>query len=144
MSSGGSANGHTGNEGCGVEEFLGLSSRLTGFGVEELREDDLAPELLAVVLERVGAETYRRLAAAPDARDEELVAVAEALIRLWYTGSWQGPTGGGGPFLVSPRAYAGALVWRAIGGHAPGTSAPGFGSWAEPAETAGAGAGRRR
>ncbi|MFJ9110294.1 hypothetical protein [Streptomyces sp. NPDC102283] len=144
MSSGGSANGHAGNEGCEVEEFLGLSSRLTGFGIEELREDGLAPELLAVVLEQVGAETYRRLAAAPDARDEELVAVAEALIRLWYTGSWQRPAGGGAPFLVSPRAYAGALVWRAISGHAPGTSAPGFGSWAEPADASGAGAGRRR
>lgn len=144
MSSGGSAKGRAGNEGCAVEEFLGLSSRLTGFDIEELREDDLAPELLAVVLEQVGTETYRRLAVAPDARDEELVAVAETLIRLWYTGSWQGPAGGGGPFLVSPRAYAGALVWRAIDGHAPGTSAPGFGSWAEPAEAAGAGAGRWR
>lgn len=144
MSSRGSAKGHAGNEDCEVEEFLGLSSRLTGFDVDELREDDLAPELLAVMLEQVGAETYRRLAAAPDARDEELVAVAEALIRLWYTGSWQGPARGSEAFLVSPRAYAGALVWRAIGGRAPGTSAPGFGSWAESAEAAGAGAGRQR
>ncbi|MFC4506025.1 MULTISPECIES: hypothetical protein [Streptomyces] len=117
-----------------MEEFLVLSSHLTGFSPDELREDGLASELLAVVLEQVGAETYRRLAAAPDARDEELVSLAEALIHLWYTGSWPGLAGSGGPFVVSPQAYAGALVWRAIGGRAPGTSAPGFGSWAEPAE----------
>lgn len=133
-----------GREGCEVEGFLRVSSQLTGFGSDELREGGLAPAFLAVVLDQVGADTYRRLAAAPDVRDEELEAAAEALIRLWYTGSWPGATGTGGPFVVSPEAYAGALVWRAIGGRAPGTSAPGFGSWAEPAGVRGEGAGWRR
>ncbi|MFE2286252.1 hypothetical protein ACFXDJ_19050 [Streptomyces sp. NPDC059443] len=144
MNAGESVRRHAGSEGCEVEEFLALSSHLTGFGPDELREGGLASELLAVVLDQIGTETYRRLAAAPDAPDEELVAAAEALTLLWYTGNRPGPAGGGGPFVVSPRTYAGALVWRAIGGHAPGTSAPGFGSWAAPADVRDARPGRQR
>ncbi|MET9607854.1 hypothetical protein ABZZ17_22755 [Streptomyces sp. NPDC006512] len=127
-----------------IEEFLVLSSGLTGFSPDELREDGLASVLLAVVLDRLGPDGYRRLVRAPDARDAEVEAAAEAVIRLWYTGSWPGSADGGGPFVVSPRAYAGALVWRAVGGRAPGTSAPGFGSWAEPAGAGGRESGGRR
>ncbi|MFG2617096.1 hypothetical protein ACGFXC_05690 [Streptomyces sp. NPDC048507] len=116
-----------------IEEFLGLSGRLTGFGPDELRTGGAPPaELLAALLERVGAGAYRRLAAEPDAPGPEPRATAEALIRLWYTGSLPELPGRGGTGPVSARAHAGGLVWRAVGVPAPGTSAPGFGSWSGP------------
>ncbi|MFD8985770.1 hypothetical protein [Streptomyces sp. NPDC059564] len=127
-----------------IEEFLGLSSRLTGFGPDELREGAPAAELLAVLLEQVGAHTYRRLVAEPDAPDAGIRAAAEVLIHLWYTGSRSASPGGGEPFVVSPRAHAGALVWRAVGVPAPGTSAPGFGSWSRPTHVGGSATEPRR
>ncbi|MER5811007.1 hypothetical protein ABT143_22925 [Streptomyces sp. NPDC002033] len=129
-----------------IEEFLALSSRLTGFGPGELREGAPPAELLAVLLEEVGAGAWRRLAAEPDAPDPELRAAAETLIRLWYTGSLPERSGRGGPASspVSARAHAGALVWRAVGVPAPGTSAPGFGSWSGPVGSGDAGREARR
>jgi hypothetical protein len=83
-----------------MDAFVELSAELTGFSAEELRSTGLV-------------EQYRVLAR--DASDAEL-------IRLWYTGVWRG-------VIPSSRAYAEGLAWKAAGVAAPGTRAPGFGSW---------------
>lgn len=83
-----------------MDAFVELSAELTGFSAEELRSTGLV-------------EQYAELArGAPDAE----------LIQLWYTGVWRGR-------IVSARAYAEGLAWKAVGVAPPGTAAPGFGSW---------------
>ncbi len=83
-----------------MDAFVELSAELTGFTAEELGSTGLV-------------ERYEELAG--DASPEEIIA-------LWYTGVWRGE-------IPSPRAYAEGLAWKAIGVPAPGTAAPGFGSW---------------
>lgn len=83
-----------------MDAFVELSAELTGFSAEELRSTGLV-------------EQYRALAqGAPEAD----------IIELWYTGVWRG-------VVPSARAYAEGLAWKAVGVAAPGTHAPGFGSW---------------
>ncbi|WP_371617207.1 hypothetical protein [Streptomyces sp. NBC_00454] len=135
----------------GVGEFVAVSALLTGFSAAELEGLGLAEEYAAVVLERIGSEGLGRLAGAVGRSggvdgpggDEGVVEAARAVAQLWYTGCWPGVRGEE-PFVVSSRAYAGGLVWRTIGGSAPGTVQPGFGTWAEPpaAGSRGAEAGR--
>lgn len=121
-----------------VGEFVALSAVLTGFSAAELEALGLAEDYAAVVAGRIEAESLGRLAGALEQagglrglRDEELLETARAVTHLWYTGCWPGVRGES-PFVVSPRAYAGGLVWRTFGGSAPGTVQPGFGAWAEP------------
>jgi hypothetical protein len=83
-----------------MDSFVELSAELTGFSAEELRSTGLV-------------EQYAALAA--DASEAEI-------IELWYTGVWRGE-------IPSGRAYAEGLAWKAVGVAAPGTRAPGFGSW---------------
>ncbi|MBT2493816.1 hypothetical protein J7E96_36045 [Streptomyces sp. ISL-96] len=115
-----------------LDGFVALSAALTGFDGDELRALGMAQEYLAIVLQQFGPGHYARLAAEPDSSEAQLQEAARAVIHLWYTGSWPGIPGRSGPFVVSPQAYASGLVWRAVGGRAPGTSPTGFGSWAEP------------
>lgn len=83
-----------------MDAFVELSAELTGFSAEELRSTGLV-------------EQYRALAeGAPEAE----------IIQLWYTGVWRGA-------IPTERAYAEGLAWKAVGVAAPGTAAPGFGSW---------------
>ena len=83
-----------------MDAFVELSAELTGFSAEELRSTGLV-------------EQYRALA---DGASE-----AE-IIQLWYTGVWRG-------VIPTERSYAEGLAWKAVGVAAPGTAAPGFGSW---------------
>ncbi|MFD5830899.1 hypothetical protein [Lentzea sp. NPDC060358] len=83
-----------------MDAFVERSAELTGFSVEELRSTGLV-------------ERYRALAGG---------ASEAELIHLWYTGEWRGA-------VVSARAYAEGLAWKAAGVAAPGTRGPGFGSW---------------
>lgn len=124
-----------------VAEFVALSASLTGFSAAELEGSGLAEDYRAVVAGRIEAESLGRLAGALEqvgglrgVRDEGLLETARAVTHLWYTGCWPGGRGES-PFVVSPRAYAGGLVWRTFGGSAPGTVQPGFGTWAEPPAT---------
>jgi hypothetical protein len=121
-----------------VGEFVAVSVLLTGFSTAELEALGLAEDYAAVVAGRIEAGSLGRLAGVLEqggglrgVRDEGLLETARAVTHLWYTGCWPG-VGGGDPFVVSPRAYAGGLVWRTFGGSAPGTGQPGFGAWAEP------------
>lgn len=121
-----------------VGEFVAVSALLTGFGAAELEALGLAEDYAAVVAGQIGAESFGRLAGALEqvgglrgVGGEGLLETARAVTHLWYTGCWPGVSGED-PFVVSPRAYAGGLVWRTFGGSAPGTAQPGFGAWAEP------------
>ncbi|MFF3838966.1 hypothetical protein [Streptomyces sp. NPDC001930] len=114
------------------QHFTSLSERLTGFDGADLEATGMAEVYRAVAAEQLGARRYarllRELPEEPDeAGDRELRKAAEAVTYLWYTGSWPGPP----PFLVSPRAYAEGLVWKAAGLRAPATGPGGYGSWAE-------------
>ncbi|MEV4939860.1 hypothetical protein [Streptomyces zaomyceticus] len=85
----------------------------------------------AVASERLGALRYARLLSEAredpyDLMEGELREAARAVTYLWYTGSWPGSP----PFVVSPRALAEGLVWKAAGVGAPATAPGGYGSWA--------------
>ncbi|MDH6575959.1 hypothetical protein [Kitasatospora sp. MAP5-34] len=126
-----------------VDQFVALSVGLTGFDADELHQTGMAGTYRSVVLTQAGDEQLSRLVRSgvgggpPDPGDEPLRELARSVTHLWYTGTWPGlptpaPTGkpAGEPFVVSSRAYAEGLVWRAFGAHAPGTVAQGYGSWA--------------
>lgn len=136
----------------GGDGFLAKSAALTGFSEEELRATGMSQEYRAVVRERAGADRYRLFIEeerCPDRTDEGYgpqearAELADAVIHLWYTGSWPG-LDGAAPFTVSARAYAAGLVWRAFGGQPPGVGPSGFGSWAEAPGDVAAGAGAAR
>jgi hypothetical protein len=114
------------------EEFTALSAALTGFGPAELRATGLVGTYLAVAAEQAGARALDRLAAAvpADATEpaDDVTELAEAVIHLWYLGSWPGPPA----FVVSAPAYARGLLWRTFGGTASAATAPGHGSWSAP------------
>jgi Membrane bound FAD containing D-sorbitol dehydrogenase len=97
-----------------VDDFLALSSRLTGYSDLDRR---IAGILLNNLLATPGAAA--RLAR-PDAALERDILVA------WYTGVQQVR---GEAQLVT---HAGALQWRALGMPAPGMCVGPFGTWAKP------------
>ncbi|MFB7469875.1 hypothetical protein [Kitasatospora sp. NPDC056184] len=88
------------------QAFLRISAELTGFDETELRDTGMAHE-------------HHRTLLAHRVRDEH------ALLHLWYVGAWpdEPPS--------SPRAHDRGLMWRTFHGAAPGSAAPGHGSWAE-------------
>ncbi|HEY8983109.1 MAG TPA: hypothetical protein VIU15_26460 [Streptomyces sp.] len=111
-----------------VGRFIVLSRGLTGFDAEVLRGTGLAERYLAVAVEQLGGERLGRLLEVGESfgeLDDDLLGAALALTHLWYTGSWPGPTS----FVVSARAYAEGLVWKAAGLAAPATAPGGYGSW---------------
>lgn len=98
----------------GLDTFLALSSRLTGY-------TDLDPTVGGTLLKNLLAapEMAARLAR-PDAALERDIIVA------WYTGVQEAP---GGAQVVT---HTGALQWRALGVPAPGWCVGPFGTWATP------------
>lgn len=110
--------------------FTVLSQELTGFDSATLRGTGLTETYLAVASEQLGRDRLRRLLEASGSPlgelDDDLSGAARALTLLWYTGSWPEPS----PFVVSARAYAEGLVWKAAGIAAPATAPGGYGSWA--------------
>jgi len=97
-----------------VDDFLALSSRLTGY-------DNLDREVAGIFLKNLLATPGNivRLAR-PDAALERDIIVA------WYSGVHQVR---GEAQLVT---HSGALQWRALSMPAPGTCVGPFGSWAKP------------
>ena len=102
-----------------LQPFLALSAELTGFAEATLLGTGMATTYHDLLLEQLGAEGLAALLPVPPE------AEARRLIRLWYTGSWNGA-------LLSPAAYRAGLLWRAIGVAAPGSRPPGYGSWTLP------------
>ncbi|MEV6977262.1 hypothetical protein [Kitasatospora sp. NPDC093806] len=94
------------------DAFLRVSAELTGFDETELRATGMAHE-------------HHRTLLAHRVRDEH------ALLHLWYVGAWpdEPPT--------SPRAHDQGLLWRTFHGAAPGSTAPGHGSWSEAPQLGG-------
>ncbi|WP_328946101.1 hypothetical protein OG259_36295 [Streptomyces sp. NBC_00250] len=118
--------------------FTALSARLTGFDEEDLAATGLTDVYRAVASERLGPRRYGRLlrevpAEPDDVVDGELRQAAREVTYLWYTGSWPGSP----PYVVSPRAYAEGLVWKAAGVRAPATDPGGYGSWADAPDRSG-------
>ncbi|MER7949282.1 hypothetical protein ABTY59_18020 [Streptomyces sp. NPDC096079] len=117
-----------------IQRFTELSARLTGFPAADLAATGLVEVYREVAAGELGAERYERLLR--EFRDPRgpstatlaigLSAEARSVTYLWYTGSWPGPP----PRLVSSRAYAEGLVWKAAGLAAPAAAPGGYGSWA--------------
>lgn len=112
--------------------FLCLSSCLTGFEERHLLGTGMASQYYDLVMEHLGADRFvellnadAELPAAPPTAPEAREVQHQCLIRLWYTGLWDGA-------MVSPAAYRAGLLWRAIGVSPPGARPPGFGSWTLP------------
>jgi hypothetical protein len=97
-----------------VDDFLALSSRLTGY-------DNLDREVAAIFLKNLLATpgNITRLSR-PDSALERDIIVA------WYTGVHQV---NGEAQLVT---HTSALQWRALNMSAPGTCVGPFGSWSKP------------
>ncbi|MGE7386297.1 hypothetical protein ACQKM2_12560 [Streptomyces sp. NPDC004126] len=127
-----------------TQHFTALSALLTGFDEAALEATGLAEVYRAVAARRLGAERYGLLLGASragwdaDAVDGELRDAAREVAFLWYTGSWPGTP----PVLVSARAHAEALVWKAAGLTAPAADPGGHGSWAGPSTAAAGRSGR--
>jgi Membrane bound FAD containing D-sorbitol dehydrogenase len=130
----------------GLEEFMRLSRALTAF--PELADEasghayfaalTAEPEGTARLAELSHAAGLGGAHGAPSARELEgseiyavpqLAALADAIVRCWYTGVYDAPVGG--PAVAT---YVDALAWRALGyrGDGPSTCSGEFGHWAEP------------
>ena len=141
-----------------LENFLALSSVLTGFSVFRLKGTGQAPRYLSTATEIVGEPTVRALLSAfrraagddQDAlergirreilSDGKLGPVARNLIKLWYVGTWYAlpvewreafaTTDRDRTFVVSPDAYTEGLLWPAVGANPSGAKPFGYGMWA--------------
>lgn len=67
------------------------------------------------------------------ARDAAFAGFARLVLTLWYTGLVQTPDAG--PRFVHPEDYFDALVWPAIGAHAPASSDGYYGHWRLPPDS---------
>ena len=112
-----------------AEQFLALSSVLTGFNRVELLGTGMADAYLRAVEDGVPGDVLDRLLASGDDAaimgDEALAPAARDIIVLWYTGAWQHT-------VVSGDAYVAGLQWVAAGAHPAGARAQGYGAWAVP------------
>jgi hypothetical protein len=128
-----------------LERFVELSAALTGFRAAELWGTGQARPHLDLVVHACGEDLVARLLAADPAdvlADRDLGPIARNVIVLWYLGQWdQMPRAwrnrhGAAPAdvarVASAAAFRAGLVWPAIGTHAMGANAPGYGSWAAP------------
>ncbi|MGA2075110.1 MAG: hypothetical protein ABSH52_16590 [Terriglobia bacterium] len=139
-----------------LDQFLGLSTALTGFDGLELRGTGVAGEYLralddslpgGIVDELLAAYTKLPEGAEREAAfsknildDPKLGPVVQRLTMLWYCGTWtQLPDAWRAAYgisphdtsrVVSPEAYLAGLQWVAAGAHPPGSAQQGFGSWA--------------
>jgi hypothetical protein len=142
------------------EEFLSLSSELTGFERIELLGTGVSDTYGSWLQESFPAplgqllETWRGILAndPPGGREEalrrEVLAdpllgpFARAILVLWYTATWYAlPADWPGtrdgtpvPNQVIPGAYPEGLEWKVAGAHPTGSKPTGFGSWGLPPE----------
>lgn len=116
--------------------FLEASRQLTGL-------ESLPPFLAAVYRDRVasvhGSAALSRLLDVPkDAllatleEDDELRAVAESVVMLWYASA---TVDASGTFTFgTPRQYFSSQLWQVIRAHPPGLSGGYMGHWRYPPE----------
>lgn len=137
-----------------MDDFLDLSSALTGFSAFEVKSTAQAEPYLATLEKAVGSATVDELLDAfrgvNDERDlrlailsnEKLGPVARNLIKLWYVGTWHempqewrdvhGTNPDDRTHVISPTAYTEGLLWPAIGANPSGAKPFGYGIWAQP------------
>lgn len=140
-----------------LEQFLNLSSLLTGFDKVELLGTGMAEEYFREIT-RVYKEPVMRLLFEAKAiaevygerdpgfedqiqkriiEDIEFAQIAKNIIQMWYLGSYTNyndpaPLLYKAAYVVSPEAYQQGLIWEAMNSHPQGAKQPGFGSWHLP------------
>lgn len=145
-----------------LDDFLDLSSALTGFTPFRLRGTGQAELYMKTVQDVVGAPVVEALltafrtgrdAAGDEAAQEralrhgvlsdpKLGPVARRILKLWYVGTWyalssewQDAFGGSDAdrtFVVSAYSYVEGLMWDAIGANPSGARPLGYAMWAVP------------
>jgi hypothetical protein len=143
-----------------LNDFLALSSELTGFTPYDLAGTGQARLYLTTILDIVGdanvtalinafRDVSQREAAAIERgiridilSDEKLGPLARNVIKMWYVGSWYelpgewrerfGENDKDRTFVVSPASYVEGLLWPAIGANPSGAKPLGYGTWADP------------
>ena len=140
-----------------VQDFADLSAALTGFQPDFIRPfldpTDLAGTFYKFVISQAGQPMMDALLDAfrpiqtqnPQTIADTLLEIAsptpsnqaklcQAIILMWYLGSWYPP-----PFLpdsklqvISSQAYTKSLVWNVAQAHPMGFSAFTFGYWSQP------------
>ena len=134
-----------------TERFLQLSAKMTGYGRLELYGTGMVEEYLRALDETLPAGLLDEMLAVADQPsdgadasrvlgDPKLGPVAENLIVLWYTGTWNAmpddwrAAHGASPMdrtrVVSANSYRAGLQWVAAGAHPAGSDQQGFGAWA--------------
>lgn len=143
-----------------LDDFVGLSVCLTGFGRLRLLGTGMAGQYLHAVDALLPPGVVDRLLSAyrglPDGprreaalgdsvlADTELGPVARNVIALWYCGTWtklpenwrsvDGAAAADETHVVSAAAYLAGLQWALVGGHPGGGLPQGYGAWAAPPE----------
>ena len=146
--------------GQSLDDFLGLSVCLSGFGRLRLLGTGMAEQYLRTLGEILPPGVLDRLLAAYRAlptdagrdsalresilEDGELGPVARNVIVLWYSGTWsklpeswrsaEGVAAMDETHVVSAQAYLAGLQWSLVGGHPSGGLPQGYGAWATPPE----------
>ena len=141
-----------------LEDFLALSSELTGFTPYDLAGTGQAPLYLQTMRDIAGDDTvtalinaYRNVSQRDGSAiergiridilsDEKFGPLARNLIKMWYVGSWYelpaewrerfGENDKDRTFVVSPASYVEGLLWPAIGANPSGAKPLGYGTWA--------------
>ena len=143
--------------------FLTLSAELTGYDAIELEGTGNVDAYQALVEQQCGPLIADMLYAAAagvaqatgagaraDAMRIDVLAspivwpLCQAIITLWYLGSWTTPPAAwyqgagspvpngvtpGTPLTLPAQAYTAQLAYRAAGAHPPGANPTGYGSW---------------
>ena len=143
-------------------QFLAISSVLTGFSVTELQAAGSAPPIWATITNIVGVQILGDMLTACgdlftksadiDALEKAFAKnvigdprfgpLAQNIISAWYTGVWtalpsawcdaNGASGNDGTFVISPTVYMAGLQWKAFGGTPRAGVPSGHGAWNKP------------
>ncbi len=125
-----------------VERFVALSNILTGEKVAQrsamrhlatlcaILGADAVQAVLRRFQELEGSGDLTRRVAEELVTDAELGPTVKAMILLWFTGVLLGPNGVAA--AVTQEDYFDALMWDAVGAHAPALSNGYFGHWRYP------------
>jgi hypothetical protein len=152
-----------------LDQFLNLSSVLTGFDRVELEAAGTGAEYLAVlsqmagenicfemwaIMREIGVRFTGKTAVEKEVKKQILgsakyAPLARNIIYLWYNAIWYqlprewtevwGANAADTDFVISATAYPEALIWKAMGAHPPAAKPQGFGAWALPPEGSGKG-----
>lgn len=141
-----------------VQDFANMSAALTGFQSSFLRPfldpTNLSEVFYNFAVAQVGQTAMDNLLNAfraiqkqpaqkiadtllevktPTPNESSQAQLAQAIILMWYLGSWYPPPGTNGKQqVISSQAYTKSLVWNVAQSHPMGFSAFTFGYWSQP------------